>query len=184
MEPLKLIKVPLVRQSTSFTCGVAALQSVLAHHSFFYREDKLSKILDAQPNQGTKNWEMTKFIKSLGLEAVSRTGLSIEDLIENLDQDNLVIVAIQAWKSDDITTPWQDIWDHGHYVVTIGYDEHNLYFMDPSTLGNYTFIEKNEFLNRWHDIDQNHEQVIHLGVIISNPNNIKRNDPEKFLPIK
>ncbi|MBX9691921.1 MAG: hypothetical protein K2Z81_06015, partial [Cyanobacteria bacterium] len=33
--PAKLIKVPLTRQSTDYTCGVAALQSVLA----FFGED-------------------------------------------------------------------------------------------------------------------------------------------------
>lgn len=184
MEPLKIIKVPLVRQSTTYTCGIAALQSVLAHYSLFYREDKLSKTLDAQPNQGTKNWEMVKFTKSLGLHAESKTDLSIEDLIEQINLGNPVIVAIQAWTSDEEAPSWLDIWDHGHYVVTIGYDDQNLYFMDPSTLGNYTFIPKNEFLERWHDVDQNHQQVIHLGIVISNPNNLKLNDPDEFLPIK
>ena len=41
--------------------------------------------------------------------------------------------------------------------------------MDPSTLGNYTYIEKEEFLKRWHDTANG---VIYnqTGIIITNPN--------------
>jgi len=49
---------------------------------------------------------------------------------------------------------WSQDWEDGHYVVGIGYDSNNIYFMDPATMGNYTYIPVDEFLARWHDKDQ------------------------------
>ena len=58
-------------------------------------------------------------------------------------------------------------WEDGHYVVAIGYDNKNIYLMDPSTLGNYTFIPIPEFLDRWHDQDPyTSEFLIHFGMVI------------------
>lgn len=45
--PSNLIKVPMLRQSTDFTCGVSALQSVFAYFGDDYREDQLAKELKA-----------------------------------------------------------------------------------------------------------------------------------------
>ncbi len=31
-------------------------------------------------------------------------------------------------------------WGDGHYAVAVGYDQQNIYLMDPSILGNYGYI--------------------------------------------
>jgi hypothetical protein len=36
----------------------------------------------------------------------------------------------------------------------------------PSTLGNYTCIPVEEFLDRWHDRDQRGRELIHFGIVI------------------
>lgn len=41
----------------------------------------------------------------------------------------------------------------------------NIYFMDPSTLANYTYVPIDEFLDRWHDWDGD-KKVRHLGIAI------------------
>lgn len=46
-----------------------------------------------------------------------------------------MIVAIQAWAEEGVD--YNNDWDDGHYVVVIGYDSDNMFFMDPSTLGIY-----------------------------------------------
>jgi len=85
------MKLPLVRQATGYTCGVAAMQSILRYYE-----------------------------------------------------------------------------TEGHWVVAIGYDENRMLFMDPSTLGNYTYIPNEEFLDRWHDTDSdNVTQLVHFGIVIS-----------------
>jgi hypothetical protein len=51
-------------------------------------------------------------------------------------------------------------------VVAIGYDAKNMYFMDPATTGNYTYIPIPEFLTRWHDVD-GHTRLRNFGMVIS-----------------
>jgi ABC-type bacteriocin/lantibiotic exporter with double-glycine peptidase domain len=63
-----LIRIPLVRQGTNWTCGVAAFQSVLyALANEEWREDKLTERLKATPEDGTDHREMVAFARELGL---------------------------------------------------------------------------------------------------------------------
>lgn len=66
--PKNLIRIPLVRQGTNWTCGVAAFQSVLyALANEEWREDKLTERLKATPEDGTDHREMVAFARELGL---------------------------------------------------------------------------------------------------------------------
>ncbi len=58
------------------------------------------------------------------------------------------MLLIQAWGENgvDYATDWKD----SHYVIACGYDENRIYFMDPYTLGYYTYISTSELLKRWH----------------------------------
>jgi predicted double-glycine peptidase len=161
--PQNLITVPMVRQSTDFTCGVAALQSVFAYFGDDYREDQLAKELKVVPKKGTHYQEMMRLAKAKGYSVKVLEDMTIDDLKKIIDEDRPVICLIQAWaeSSVDYSKDWQD----GHYVVAIGYDSNNIYFMDPSTLSNYTFIPTKEFVNRWHDTDGK-EKLVHFGLII------------------
>jgi len=161
--PSNLIRVPLVRQSTDFTCGVAALQSVFAYFGDEYREDQLAKELKAAPKVGTSYLEMVRLAKAKGYSVKVLKGMSLADLNKLIDAGKPVICLLQAWadKPADYSNDWQD----GHYAVAIGYDTKNVFFMDPSTLSNYTFIPTKEFLSRWHDTDGK-EKLVHFGLIL------------------
>ena len=78
-----------------------------------------------------------------------------------------VICLIQAW-TDRKGNNYAKDWDDGHYVVAVGYDPKNIYFMDPCTLGNYTFIPTDEFLQRWHDKDTS-EKLNHFALTLTKP---------------
>jgi hypothetical protein len=95
-----------------------------------------------------------------------------------------VLVAFQAW-TDEQNPKWKEITEDGHYSLIIGVSEENIFLMDPSTLGRYTFIPKQEFLDRllsfkkfeikyyrWHDYDGRDASKVfnHLGVVIYKPN--------------
>ena len=54
--------------------------------------------------------------------------------------------------------------DDGHYSVVVAVDASFVYLMDPSTLGHYTFIARDEFDARWHDVD-GVTPVWHLGIV-------------------
>lgn len=166
-KPPNLITIPLVRQSTPYTCGVAALQSILAYYAHSIREDLLSKEVNCTPEYGTPYRDMKRYVETKELNYDTILNMTLQQLETNIDNQIPVIVAIQAWSDKNDTKDWKDRWDDGHYVVVIGYNDENYYFMDPSTLGNYTYIEKSEFLDRWHDIDQTDDKVIHLGLVIT-----------------
>lgn len=162
--PRNLIRVPLVRQSTDYTCGVAALQSVLGFYGIDSREDALSKELKTNKVEGTSYHEIAKYCRSHGFQVLVRKGLSFADLKTFLDHGQPVICLIQAWGDDP--EKYASAWDDGHYVVAVGYDSGNFYFMDPSTLGSYTYIPSAEFQSRWHDTDGK-ERLFNFGMIIS-----------------
>ncbi|HEY9790764.1 MAG TPA: C39 family peptidase [Candidatus Obscuribacterales bacterium] len=166
LEELKLIRVPLARQATDYTCGAAAMQSVLGYYGDDFAESDLAKELRTNSKQGTDYKRMVEFARSKGYTAELKQGMQVEELKKKLDAGLPVICLIQAWpeKPVDVSADWKD----GHYVVAIGYDEQNVYFMDPWTLGNYTFIPTEEFLKRWHDKEQN-RKLLQLAMVINKP---------------
>jgi predicted double-glycine peptidase len=173
------IRVPLTRQGTDYTCGIAALQAILYYYGEEFREDELVKKLQPTINEGTKYREIAKFAQSLNFRVDVRTKMTLDDLQRLINEKKPVILLIQAWPESRVD--YTQDWDDGHYVVAVGYDHQNIYFMDPSTLGNYTFIPVREFLDRWHDRDG--QTYLHqFGMVLTkepareiyNPDKIKR----------
>ena len=177
-----LIRVPLVRQGTDYTCGVAAFHSVIAYYGEDklddgkpIREDNLIRKLRANRHLGTNYRNILKYAEVLGYDAVMYNDQTLEDLQAFIDQGKPTIVIIQAYAEEPVD--WSKNED-GHYVVAVGYDQDNVYFMDPSTLGNYTYIPVAEFLERWHDRDRR-RVLNHAAIVIDGkdpaykPNEIK-----------
>jgi predicted double-glycine peptidase len=164
-----LIKVPMTRQATDHTCGTSALQSILFFYGKEIREDKLAEILGTTDADGTDPLNILKYVNETlageGFKAVAKTDMTTDDLRASVDAGIPVIVVIQAW-ADDPKVDWANEWDAGHYVVAVGYDDSNFYFMDPSTLGHYAFIPVSELLTRWHDKDEK-STFPHFGIIVT-----------------
>jgi len=174
--PKKLLRVPLARQSTNWTCGVAALQALLRYFGLDLdiREDNLCKELKAGPDHGTRYVEIMRVAKERGLVVEERRGKTIDELKQDVDKGTPVLVCYQAWvePEGDETRDWSERWDDGHYSVVVGYDDERLFFMDPSTLGSYAYIPYGEFEARWHDIDGVEPETIklvHWGLSFSRP---------------
>ncbi len=168
-SPLRtqLIQVPMARQATHYTCGVAALQSVLHYYGDDWRQDKLALAVKADSANGTNYRNMIRLCDSLGYTTKVHTNLSLDSLKVFIDGGFPMILAIQAWAESP--EKYAEEWNSGHYVVCIGYDPEKFYFMDPSTIGNYTFIPVNEFVDRWHDIDQEGIKLYNFALQISKP---------------
>lgn len=161
--PKNFLFVPLTRQGTDYTCGVGALQSVMMYYGDEYREDELASALKSDPNEGTPYNNIASFSKSNGYKVTILKDMTLDDLKKKIDAKKPVIVLLQAWseKPTDYIGDWED----GHYSVAIGYDDKKIYFMDPSTLGYYTYVPVQQFLNRWHDTDLT-EKLNHFGMIV------------------
>lgn len=148
-EIRNLIPVPLCRQSTDYTCGAAALQSVLGYYGLDIREGTLAKALHADPQTGTRYSEMARFARARGFRVNVQLGMTVQALKSLVDRRIPVIVLLQAWS--DRPVDYSSDWDDGHYAVVVGYDEKRVFFMDPATLGHYTYIPLSSFVRRWHD---------------------------------
>jgi hypothetical protein len=112
-------------------------------------------------------------------ELLNFTGMTVAGLKKWIDAKRPVIVSIQAWAEKSVNYPAD--WGDGHYVMAVGYDQENIYFMDPSLLGNYGYIPIGEFVKRWHDRDD--EKVLdQFGIVISR--GPPAYNPGKIKPIK
>jgi predicted double-glycine peptidase len=157
------IHIPQVRQPDSYSCGVACVQSVLAYYGKELSYVEIKKGVNTSPETGVDHRNIIKFLKEKGLEVELHKGMLLSDLQSFIDQEIPVIVVIQAWA--DPPKDYEKDWDSGHYVVAIGYDDNNVYFMDPSILGNYAYIPIDEFVKRWHDQDMD-IKLRQAGIVI------------------
>jgi predicted double-glycine peptidase len=159
-----LIRVPLIRQNTGFTCGVSSIQSILAYYGQDFRGDKLAKALKTTSENGTDYRDIIRVAVNNGYRVQKYNGMTIDELKAFIDLQTPVLLVIQAWPGKPVD--WSQDWKDGHYVVAIGYDSINIYFMDPATIGNYTYIPMDEFFVRWHDKDQRAKKLINFGIVI------------------
>lgn len=161
--PSNLIPVPMTRQATDYTCGVAAMQSLFAYYGDEFTEMPLAKLLKSNFRYGTAYKSIESFSKEKGYSVEIHKEMTLEQLKQFIDKKQPVLCLVQAWAS--VPTDYRTEWKDGHYVVAVGYDEKNIFFMDPSTLGDYAYIPVDEFLERWHDTD-GHERLHHFGMIV------------------
>ncbi|HEX8791081.1 MAG TPA: C39 family peptidase [Polyangiaceae bacterium] len=158
LVPSNLIHVPCVKQRTDFSCGAAATLSLLRYWvpGAFEdaHEDDLFEPLHTTPANGTEPEPIAAYLQDVvGLEAKYEHGdVTLAQLEGAVDAGQPPLVDLQAWR--DGNRPWPEVWDAGHYVVLVGYDAENLFFMDPSVLspGPYAYVPKAELDERWHDL--------------------------------
>ncbi len=176
--PARLIPLPLVRQATDFSCGNVAALSILRYYEpepyARVPESALYAPMGTTPEAGTEPGPIAAYLSQAPvlraeLEDATDGGLvQLEDLERAVDRGEPTIVALQAWQSVATVTQmkdWRTDWDDGHYAVVIGYDAGNLFFMDPSTTGHYTYIPIEQFMARWHDtIGEAHVQ--HIAIFV------------------
>jgi hypothetical protein len=122
------------------------------------KETDLFAPLKTTKKDGTDPSPIKNYINRVpGLRADLRSGdaVTLADLEHAVDAGEPTIVDLQAWQDvprvRDLK-PWATDWDDGHYIVLVGYDADDFYFMDPSTAGHYTYIPKAQFFDRWHDV--------------------------------
>jgi predicted double-glycine peptidase len=148
-----LLPVPLVRQANSYSCGAAALTSVLYYYRRFDgRETELYERLTTTEADGTHPASIVAVARQFGLTAELREGVTVGDVRAAVERRDAVIVDLQAW-TDAPHPRWRDEWEDGHYVVAVGIDATRLYVMDPSTPGAYAFVALSELPDRWHDYE-------------------------------
>ena len=192
----KMMKLPIYRQASNYTSGVACVLSILryASYEFDIREDNLKKALHTTEENGTKWYDIVNYLNAVRLnntdhqyfEVEKKEHMTVDNLIKEIKKGHPVVCAIQAWNWGEneeysMDLDYRNEWECGHWVVAIGYLRDNIIFMDPSTAGNYTYIPKNKLVPRWHDynVDENNQRydMVQYGLIVKI--NVKKPDCEK-----
>jgi predicted double-glycine peptidase len=168
-----LLPVPDVYQSTNYSCGAAAVQSVLAYWGVEVHEKDLWQDLNTTERLGTAPENMLRVLRSHGLQAQMHEGTTIPELHEALSKKVPVILDIQAWPDSPLSdASWDKDWEDGHYVIALGIDDANLYVEDPSLLDCRGYIPLNELDSRWRDYegdppyDASKRSYVRLGIFV------------------
>ncbi len=165
------VPVPAIEQPDDYSCGAAALMSVCSYYGVGPRKlARLKRELQTNPLQGTNYHNMIRYAESLGLEVRSKAAMTTEELDEHLRQGRPVICSIQAYSDDPKVYDDARYNRDGHYVVAIGFDRDNYFFMDPSLRRRRGFLPRAEFVRRWYDNEGTEAEpriIEHLGIAIS-----------------
>jgi predicted double-glycine peptidase len=153
--PGPILSVPVVPQSTDFSCGAAALLACLKYwlgpDGLPSNEDALWALLGTNPVEGTMPEPIAGVARALGLSAEVRDGMTTRDVPGLLADGVTAILAVQAWGEDPETYDKTD--QDGHWVVLVGADEEQVRLMDPSAPDGYTHMDLSDLARRWHDLD-------------------------------
>lgn len=161
-RPPAELRLPDVRQSTSFTCSAAALLAVLTYYGVESREDRLAKALGATPEEGAPPPAIVRVARAHGLTAELREGMSVDDLARETGAGRPVLIAIQAWQ--DRRRSYRADWEDGHYVVVIAVERERIVVEDPSLLGSRGLLSRAELEERWHDTDGK-RRYLRMGIV-------------------
>jgi ABC-type bacteriocin/lantibiotic exporter with double-glycine peptidase domain len=163
---MSMLDLPTGRQTFDFDCGAKALQLVFMYYGIDIREDELMTELKTDET-GTRIENMISAAERRGFQAVARCEVSLETVKEFVDAKHPVIVLVQAWADRYMALEdWKQDYDHGHYVIVIGYSGNILVFEDPGSIRR-TWLTEEEFLARWHDRDHRTQQKLeHFAIVL------------------
>ena len=163
----------------NYSCGdVAALALLRYWDPADYatrRESDLYAPLRTSPADGTDPQPIADYFGTVaGLSGELRLRATLGDLLGAIDRGEPVIVDLQAWKDEPgapAAEEWAADWDDGHYAVLVGYDDRELFFMDPSTSEHYAYVPRTELEPRWHDLlTGSNEHIEHAAIFVhANP---------------
>ncbi|HSZ84058.1 MAG TPA: C39 family peptidase [Polyangia bacterium] len=180
----RLLPVPLISQARPWSCGAAALMAALLYFGVFDdAESRLDTELGSTSEAGTRVTRIVAEARRYGLEVDARTGLTLDDLASEAARGAVVIVALQAWPTHEISD-WRTSWEDGHYVDIVGLDAERVYVMDPSVRTGYAYLPRDQFLARWHDYDlENGQRAVYdrLGIAIRGQARLSRYPDEPTL---
>lgn len=157
------VKLPDVRQETSYSCGASAFQAVAEMYGVGPQDEGWYRdALGTDPEEGTSPESIRELADQLGLQTIAKQKMAVDELKLWLDRGVPVLILIQAWGNPD----GYDGTNDGHYVVAIGYTDDDLIVEDPSLRLTRGFIDWESLDKRWHDAGADGETYDHWGMAI------------------
>jgi predicted double-glycine peptidase len=169
MKRFRLLK--QTRQSTEYSCGACALQSVLSYWGKELDEADLMTLLHTTEESGTYPDDMVRVARQLGFEAEVEENLTL-DQVEDATARGIPVIALsQAWRSRlDSASSAEEDWKNGHYIVVLAVDEDYVYFEDPYVRMGKGFMPRKAFEDHWHHVmggdSEKGRKLMRLGIFI------------------
>lgn len=138
------------RQITEYSCGPAAVQSVLAYWGQEVDQPKLMEVFRTTEEVGTHPEDMVAGLRTLGLDAEMKENCTVDDLAEFTSKFGPVIALGQVWRSQSAGLAATDDWGSGHYFIVLGVDAENVYCQDPYLGMCKGFVPRSVFEEHWH----------------------------------
>jgi hypothetical protein len=108
---LVLIDLKAYQQTTEYTCGPAAVLTLLHYFQMTGDEMQIAKEMNTSSTNGTTPENMANWLKKNGFEVVWGENGTLEMIRENLAQKLPTLIEWSDWG--------------GHWVVAVGYDTRN-----------------------------------------------------------
>src|SRR5277367_1131744 len=158
--------VPLVKQSTNFSCAAACFASILNYWGKWQVDEKDLYDQLHTTKDGTTSRNILNEAKDFEFRTVAyKRDLTIDNLKNLCRHGYTVILSVQGGgkdKSEDWTKEWSD----GHYIVLVDVREDSILAMD-SWPGEYVEIPMKQFEDRWHDYsDSGKDKEYRTGIIL------------------
>jgi uncharacterized protein YvpB len=121
---------------------------------------------------GAHPHHLVSVARKFGLAMEEYLPMSIGQLKSCLRKGRPVLMMIQAWGEDKQKRPFKSykgVWDEGHWIVAIGFDEAGVFFEDPSLEAIRGFIPYEVLEERWHDRGPRGKHIDHYGLAVWHP---------------
>ncbi len=119
-------------------CGPACLKMVLDYYGISKTEEELIILSGCIPEQGLSGQALLDAAYQCGLEGKIQDYSTLEDLQRIVNEEEIPVIV--NWFPDS----------DGHYSVTAGIDEENVYLVDPD-MGYLRALRRDIFQTLWFD---------------------------------
>jgi predicted double-glycine peptidase len=165
------VPVPDVLQKTNFSCGPASLMAVARFYSCGpeSEEEFIAEVRKAGMDSrvGSHPGQLQEVAHWLKLKTRVYQPMTVKQLCRCLRQKQPVLLMLQAWA--DERPDYRESWNHGHWVVAIGFDRAGVIFEDPMLEAVRGFLSFAELDARWHDTGPHGQRIDHFGLAVWKP---------------
>lgn len=160
------LAIPFVRQSTGWSCGPASLAAVMRYYGHTRIGERTMIRRSGCTPEGATVRGLCDAAISYGVTPWGWQGVSYETFTRISELGNPMIAAIQAWHvGGEPEGGYGDIWLDGHFVVVTHADAAGVTCMDPSLPRARGYLAREEWLERWHDVDVGDKRLVQFLIV-------------------
>jgi ABC-type bacteriocin/lantibiotic exporter with double-glycine peptidase domain len=140
------LPVPFYPQNSDGYCLAACAQMVFEYWGQVLDQERIADLLGVEPGVGVPAGRITRFHLHR-FQTIYGIG-DWDTIVANLDQEIPLITMIQAGE----LLHWQgELFQHA--VVVIGYDDANVWLLDPAVPSSPIAVSMDEFMLAWGEMD-------------------------------